>query len=286
MNASDIKNNSDKQSVNKSNNELLNAKFYKVEGNTILYTVSSSNRNKQYLVKIQLLDLSSNKLNSLESALAGNVKISCTCPGFLYQGYKYISYKKQVGIDKETRAPNITNPSQEGLACKHILVVLDKLKSDYSLIRNALKLNQSDTKQTPADIKNNKNSDNITEYDLKIIDDFNNECLKLYDEYMKYLSNKDADEFINSKLYSGTNPTSLLNNLSKQASKMIKPMFIGRLNSLENLLNYISNKRNSFLILLKSDIHSLTKKINSSLKATTEAIVNNIILNMFSEYYI
>ena len=283
MNSKEVTNKSDIRSRIKSKKEQIKAKFYKVDGDTLLYTVNSSKKDKQYLVKIQLLDLSNNKLSSLKSALDGNLKISCTCPAFLYQGYKYISYKKQVGIDKETRAPNIKNPNQIGLACKHILVALEQIKSDYSLIYNNLKLSQNSASQTN-DTTNN--SDESNEQDLKIIDDFKEECLKLYDEYTKYIASNDTDDFINSKLYSGINPTTLLDNLSKQTSKMIKQKFDNKFDNLENLITFIETRRNSFKVLLKSGLSSITNKINYNLKSTTESIINNIILNLISEYHI
>lgn len=283
MNSKEVTNKSDIRSRIKSKKEQIKAKFYKVDGDTLLYTVNSSKKDKQYLVKIQLLDLSNNKLSSLKSVLDGNLKISCTCPAFLYQGYKYISYKKQVGIDKETRAPNIKNPNQIGLACKHILVALEQIKSDYSLIYNNLKLSQTSSQQTN-DTTNN--SDESNEQDLKIIDDFKEECLKLYDEYTKYIASNDTDGFINSKLYSGINPTTLLANLSKQTSKIIKQKFDNKFDNLENLITFIDTRRNSFKILLKSGLSSIINKINYNLKSTTESIINNIILNLISEYHI
>ena len=283
MNSKEVTNKSDIRSRIKSKKEQIKAKFYKVDGDTLLYTVNSSKKDKQYLVKIQLLDLSNNKLSSLKSALDGNLKISCTCPAFLYQGYKYISYKKRVGIDKETRAPNIKNPNQIGLACKHILVALEQIKSDYSLIYNNLKLSQTSASKTD---NTTNNSDESNEQDLKIIDDFKEECLKLYDEYTKYIASNDADDFINSKLYSGINPTALLDNLSKQTSKMIKQKFDNKFDNLENLIKFIETRINSFKVLLKSGLSSITNKINYNLKSTTESIINNIILNLISEYHI
>ena len=283
MNSKEVTNKSDIRSRIKSKKEQLKAKFYKVDGDTLLYTVNSSKKNKQYLVKIQLLDLSNNKLSSLKSALDGNLKISCTCPAFLYQGYKYISYKKQVGIDKEIRVPNIKNPNQIGLACKHILVALEQIKSDYSLIYNNLKLSQTSASKTNDTTNNN---DESNEQDLKIIDDFKEECLKLYDEYTKYIASNDTGEFINSELYSGINPTTLLSNLSKQTLKMIKQKFDNKFDNLENLITFIDTRRNSFKVLLKSGLSSITNKINYNLKSTTESIINNIILNLISEYHI
>ena len=95
----DIINKSDNRSKERAAKQGLTAKLYKVEDNKILYTVTSSQGNRQYIVTIQLLGLTGNKLRSLKGAINGNVKLSCTCPAFLYQGYKYIMWKSQSGID-------------------------------------------------------------------------------------------------------------------------------------------------------------------------------------------
>ena len=56
-----------------------------------------------------------------------DIKVACSCPAFLYWGYKYITYKSQAGIDPEGRVPVVRNPRQEGMLCKHILAVLSYL---------------------------------------------------------------------------------------------------------------------------------------------------------------
>lgn len=56
-----------------------------------------------------------------------DVKVACSCEAFLYQGYKYITYKADSGIDPEDRFPIIRNPSLRGMLCKHILAVFKKL---------------------------------------------------------------------------------------------------------------------------------------------------------------
>lgn len=73
----DIVNKSDNRSKSKAAKQNIPARLYKVENNKILYTVKSSKGDKQYLVTIQLLDLTGNKLKSLRSALNGDIKISC-----------------------------------------------------------------------------------------------------------------------------------------------------------------------------------------------------------------
>ena len=284
MRPPDIKNKSDNRSKTRAERQNIRAKLYKVEDNKILYTVTSSEGDKQYKVIIQLLDLTGNKLTSLKSALNGNLKISCTCPGFLYQGYKFISWKANVGIDKETRSPDKTNPNREGLACKHILVALDQMKSDFNAIHDMIKaqLPNGSDKPQPSDIKNNSKSDKPTELDIKIVTDFKNACTKLYDEYSKYLKSNhgEDDSFINSKFYSKNDPSSILNDLSKPVAKSLNGKFIGKLKSLEDILKLMDQKKNGFNVLLDSDTKALIKKLNSTVQNENEAYINNIILSI------
>ena len=84
MRPPDIQSKSDNRSKTKASQQGLRAKLYKVKDNRILYTVNSSEGDKQYIVTIQLLGLTGNKLSSLKSAMNSDVKVHCTCPGFLY----------------------------------------------------------------------------------------------------------------------------------------------------------------------------------------------------------
>jgi hypothetical protein len=284
MRPPDIKNKSDNRSKTRAERQNIHAKLYKVEDNKILYTVTSSEGDKQYKVTIQLLDLTGNKLISLKSALNDNLKISCTCPGFLYQGYKFISWEANVGIDKETRSPDKTNPNREGLACKHILVALDQMKSDFNAIHDMIKaqLPKGTDKPQHSDIKNNSKSDKPTELDIKIITDFKNACTKLYDEYSKYLKSDHGEDdlFVDSKFYSNNDPSSILNDLSKPVAKSLNGKFIGKLKSLEDILALIDQKKNGFNVLLDSDTKTLIKKLNSTVQNENEAYINNIILSI------
>lgn len=289
MRADDIIYKSDNRSKNRAKIQNLVAKLYKVEDNKIIYTVTSSKGNKQYLVKIQLLSLTNNKLKSLKGALSSDLKISCTCPGFLYQGYKYISYKASTGIEPENRAPDITNPERHGMACKHILVALEQLKSDYSKIYDLFKVqarNQPNKEKTPTDIKTNKNSNDFTELDLEIVENFKSECTKLYDEYTNYLkSNNSEVDFLDSESYSKLNPSVKLSNLSKPAKKLISSTMLGKLKTVDDIISMIDRKKNGFNILLDSDTKFIVKKINSYIGMVAESCINNIILNLIEERY-
>ena len=90
MNSKKIIDRSDSRSKSRASSQYLEARLYKVVDNIIEYTVTSSTKSRNYLVKIMLLGLTGNKLRSLKSAMNSDIRISCTCPAFLYQVYKYM----------------------------------------------------------------------------------------------------------------------------------------------------------------------------------------------------
>ena len=50
----------------------------------------------------------------------GNIKLNCTCPSFLYHGYRYLLDQKDASIFPEKRPPNKNNPAGRGIVCKHM----------------------------------------------------------------------------------------------------------------------------------------------------------------------
>lgn len=285
----DIINKSDDRSKNRAAKQGLIAKLYKVEDSKVLYTVTSSQRNKQYIVTIQLLGLTGNKLRSLKGAISGDVRISCTCPAFLYHGYKYITWKSQSGIDREIRSPDKTNPNKEGMACKHILVALNQLKSDYSKIYQMFKAQVPKVKDNSqsTDIKDNSKSDTPTEIDIDIITDFKDACDKLYEDYIDFLSSDhlSSDKFTDSKFYDKVDPSKILANLSKPVAKSLSGRFIGKCKSLTDILKLIDQKKNGFNVMISSDVKALTSKLNSVVHSTEESyifesFINDVILTL------
>lgn len=269
---------SDNRSKSAANSQSISARLYKVENRTVFYTVTSGSGNKQYLVKIQLTDLDLSNLDSLEVALQGNIKIYCSCDAFLYHGYKYIAFKAKSGIEPETRAPKITNPNMQGMACKHILVALQQMKKDYNSIYELFNKQLSNS-------NDNRHSDNksFTNNDLKVISEFKDACTELYNQYTKYIKDTKLDDstsFQDSEYYVDVDPSVLLKYLSVPASKIVKNLFIGKLTSLEKILQSIESKRNGFIILLTSDTKSITDKINRNISQKTEAYINHLILEL------
>lgn len=284
MRPPDIISQSDNRSKSRAAKQHLAAHLYKVEGNTVIYTVDSSEHDKQYYVTIQLVDLTGNKLRSLKAAMNGNIRIHCTCPAFLFYGLKYISYKKGVGINKEDRSPDITNPEKKGIACKHILVALNQMKSDYQAIYNKFKEQQpkGKDKPQPTDIKDNSKSDEPTELDIKIVTDFKAACDKLYKDYTAYKNSSPTKDalFTDSEFFDKVDPSEILTNLSKPVAKSLGSKFIGRLKSLQDILKLMDQKKNGFNVLLDSDVKALIKKLNETIEATNEAFINDIILTL------
>ena len=284
MRPPDIISRSDDRSKRRAERQHISARLYKVEDNKIIYTVDSSEHDKQYYVTIQLLGLTGNKLKSLKAAMNGDVRVHCTCSAFLFMGYKYITYKQGCGINKETRSPDITNPEKKGMACKHIIVALNQMKKDYQAIYNKFKdqAPKGNDKPQPSDIKNNNKSDEPTELDIKIVTDFKDACDKLYKDYTEFKKSntEEGASFIDSDSYDGNDPSALLANLSKPVAKSLSLKFIGKLKSLQDILRLIDQKNNGFNILLDSDIKALIKKLNETIETKSEAFINDIILTL------
>lgn len=50
----------------------------------------------------------------------GNVEVFCSCPSFIYYGYKYICTVIDSSLYPENRKPVIRNPGEQGVVCKHL----------------------------------------------------------------------------------------------------------------------------------------------------------------------
>lgn len=95
-----------------------------------------------YTVRIKLVDyedIAEDKDLSVQEkvrlAIAGDLKISCTCPAFLYFGYKYILTQLDTNqSDDEHRFPKIKNPKLQGVMCKHSYIALSVLPTNWNNI--------------------------------------------------------------------------------------------------------------------------------------------------------
>jgi hypothetical protein len=76
-----------------------------------------------------------------------DVQVSCSCPSFLYHGFDYITSKPQYDAKygkKEKRPPNIKNPKQYGMLCKHLQALVNVLPFYITSIAKWLKNNYQD----------------------------------------------------------------------------------------------------------------------------------------------
>lgn len=60
-------------------------------------------------------------------AIAGDLKVHCTCPAFNYWGYRYIITQLGAAIYPQPLEPDVRNPSRRGVICKHLATVLQVL---------------------------------------------------------------------------------------------------------------------------------------------------------------
>lgn len=95
-----------------------------------------------YVVKITLIeypdiedDEDMTVKEKVRLALTGDVKISCTCPAYLYFGYKYILTQVDANeAHPENRFPKIRNPKLKGTMCKHCYTALSVLPMNWNSI--------------------------------------------------------------------------------------------------------------------------------------------------------
>lgn len=114
------------------------------EDYTVFFRVPSvtANPSTSYVVKIKLVDypeIEEEKDLSVREkvrlAIAGDIQISCTCPAYLYFGYKYILTQIDSNeSDDENRFPKIRNPKLQGVMCKHCYVAINAFPLNWTSI--------------------------------------------------------------------------------------------------------------------------------------------------------
>lgn len=119
------------------------------EDYTVFFRVPSvtARPSTNYTVKISLVDypdIEEDKDLSVEEkvrlAIAGDLKISCTCPAYLYFGYKYIMTQLDSNeSDAEHRFPKIRNPKLNGVMCKHCYIAMQAFPLNWSSIAKDIK---------------------------------------------------------------------------------------------------------------------------------------------------
>lgn len=108
---------------------------------------------------------SSDKKMSLASLLNlvimhGDLKIYCTCPSWIYGGYKYMATQLDYAYQStEDRFPKIRNPHLMGTVCKHVYVVLKALPYQKFGIQAAIK---KELDKLPKEKETSDNSSNTS----------------------------------------------------------------------------------------------------------------------------
>jgi hypothetical protein len=147
--------------------ELEGFRKFGFKGDTLTYYVPSSKsrepghamEGKGYHVKVQFVQwpqlVEDVDLNANEAAWMaywiGDVRLSCTCPSFLYWGMQYLCTSIDAAIYPEVRKPVKMNPQERGIVCKHLRRVLDYLGTNLTDIstefRNYRNMNPDSRRQ-------------------------------------------------------------------------------------------------------------------------------------------
>lgn len=121
------------------------------EDNTMLYTIESSkfqNNRIRYQCRVQFdewddiaQDTDFNFVEKSRMLLwVGNIRLHCTCPSFLYWGYQYLLSAIDASVYPEERKPEIRNPGERGIVCKHLNRILRVLPFYSGQIAKELKI--------------------------------------------------------------------------------------------------------------------------------------------------
>jgi len=114
--------------------KVLSSKFQKLNSkNQMVYLTESGTRPGKGIFHRQLIELVDLEAaiaiddpdfkpkDRARLALAGDVKVFCTCAAFKYWGFHFITTQLDaVTGKKENRKPKKRNPSLEGIVCKHL----------------------------------------------------------------------------------------------------------------------------------------------------------------------
>ena len=94
-------------------------------------TRSATDRRIIWTQKIQITDasleniLSQKTFKNIEDLIKNSgLKLYCSCPAWLYWGFKFVGWRKGYGLEREYRVPRVRNPHQVSSVCKHMYLVL------------------------------------------------------------------------------------------------------------------------------------------------------------------
>lgn len=99
-------------------------------------TTSQTNPGAYWYQSLEIPDLEAKIDENLNAKLMKqlveqtDIKIFCDCYAFLYWAFKYAAYQRDYGLEPETRAPRVNNVRLKGALCKHLLSLVDLLKTN------------------------------------------------------------------------------------------------------------------------------------------------------------
>jgi hypothetical protein len=107
---------------------LKYVKYVETRQNILKFFVPSPTRINAWNVYIQYVEweqqVRDTSLSAPEAARllywAGNIRVHCGCPSFLFWGYQYVLTQMDAAMVPETRYPHIRNPQLRGIVCKHL----------------------------------------------------------------------------------------------------------------------------------------------------------------------
>ena len=99
-------------------------------------TTSQTRPGNVWYQQIEIPDLASRLMDedidtdfTLDLLEQTDIKVTCDCEAFLYWSFKYLAYTRNYGIEPENRAPQRNNVKLKGALCKHLLSVVNLIKS-------------------------------------------------------------------------------------------------------------------------------------------------------------
>jgi hypothetical protein len=126
-------------------------RYVGTKGNIMKFFVPSSTRINRWSTYIQFSQwaeqVRDTSITAPEAARlllwAGDIRIHCACPAYLFWGMQYIDTMLDIAIFPETRFPAIRNPQLKGIACKHLLRTLRTLPFHLADMAQAIKQQRS-----------------------------------------------------------------------------------------------------------------------------------------------
>jgi len=126
---------------------LRYVRYVGMQGNIMKFFVPSPTRINKWNSYIQWTEwnqqVTDASLTAVEASRllywAGNVRIFCQCPSFLFWGYSYILTQLDASMVPETRFPDIRNPQLKGIMCKHLRRVMRVLPFHMGTLAQEIK---------------------------------------------------------------------------------------------------------------------------------------------------